>query len=179
MSVWKAYLDDVAFSFRKQKEWAEQAMVQLREDEFFRRPGEHSNSAATIVKHLAGNLRSRWTDFMTTDGEKPWRDRDDEFVIAPNDTREALMAAWEAGWGAVLGTVAGLGEDNLLKVVTIRGEGHTVLQALHRALTHAAYHTGQILYVARLVRGGEDWRYITIPPGQSRQARERGGQYLK
>src|SRR5262245_35518984 len=154
MSVWKAYLEDVAFSFRKQKDWAEQALAQLRDEEFFRRPGEHSNSVAAIVKHLAGNLRSRWTDFLTTDGDKPWRDRDDEFVIGPGDTREGLLAAWQAGWDAALGTVAGLGEGDLSRVVTIRGEGHTVLQALHRGLTHAAYHTGQILYVARLVRAG-------------------------
>src|SRR5262245_33154408 len=93
----QAYLEDVRFSFRKHKEWAEQGLVQLDDEEFFRRPGEHSNSVAAIVKHLAGNLRSRWTDFLTTDGDKPWRDRDAEFVLGPADTREHLLAAWEQG----------------------------------------------------------------------------------
>src|SRR5262249_48200367 len=145
--------------YRKQKEWAEQAFAQLADAEFFARPAEHSNSVAVIVKHLAGNLKSRWTDFLTTDGDKPWRDRDAEFLIGPGDTRERLLAEWEQGWGALFETFSGLGEEDLLKRVTIRGEEHTALQALDRGLTHAAYHAGQILYVARLVSRGE-WRYV-------------------
>jgi uncharacterized damage-inducible protein DinB len=178
MALWQAYLEDVVFSFRKQKQMAEQAFGQLHDDEFFRQPGEGSNSVAIIVKHLAGNLKSRWTDFLTTDGDKPWRDRDGEFVIGPEDSRARLLAAWEEGWDALLGTLNGLGEEDPLRRITIRGEGHTVLQAIDRALTHAAYHAGQILYVARLVKQG-GWQWITIPPGQSQQARARGGNYLK
>src|SRR5262245_19175585 len=177
MSLAKAYLEDVTFSYRKQKEMAEQAIFQL-EDEFFHKPGEHSNSVAAIVKHLAGNLRSRWTDLLTSDGDKPWRDRDDEFIIGPQDTRESLLASWQQGWDTLFATLAGLGEEDLLKKVTIRGEAHTVLQAIDRGLTHTAYHAGQILYVARLVKRGE-WRYVTIPPGQSRQFKVAGGKYLK
>ena len=179
MSVWNAYLEDILFSFRKQKEWAEQGFGQLESDEeFFRKPGAISTSVAVIVKHLAGNLKSRWTDFLTSDGEKPWRDRDAEFVIGPGDGRERLLAVWEEGWAALLGTLAGLREEDLLRRVTIRGEEHTVLQAIHRALTHAAYHTGQILYVARLVKRG-GWKWVTIAPGQSRQHAARGGSYLR
>src|SRR5262245_9444414 len=178
MSLWQAYLADMVFSFRKQKEWAEQAFSQLADEEFFHRPGEHTNSVAIIVKHLAGNLKSRWTDFLTTDGDKPWRDRDAEFIIGPEDTRAHLLAAWDEGWAALFGTLAGLGEGDLLRRITIRGEEHTVLQAIDRSLTHTSYHTGQILYVARSVKEG-GWEWITIPPGQSKQFRAQGRKYLK
>jgi hypothetical protein len=177
-SLWKAYLDDVVFSFRKQKDMAEQAIGQLGDAELFTRPGEGSNSVAIIVKHLAGNLRSRWTDFLSSDGDKPWRNRDDEFVIGPQDSRERLLAAWEQGWQTLFATLAALGEEDLLRTVTIRREEHTALQAINRSLGHVSYHTGQILYVARLVRQGE-WRYITIPPGDSERFRAEGGQYRK
>jgi hypothetical protein len=157
---------------------AEQAISQLDDSEFFHKPGEHSNSVAAIVKHLAGNLKSRWTDFLSSDGDKPWRDREDEFIIGPQDSRDRLLAAWQAGWEALFGTLATLGEEHLLHKVTIRGEEHLVLQAINRSLGHTAYHAGQILYVARLVKQGQ-WRYITIPPGQSQQFKEQGGKYLK
>jgi hypothetical protein len=178
MWLWQAYLDDLVFSFVKQKQMAEQAFNQLADDAFFQKPGEHSNSVAIIVKHVAGNLKSRWTDFLTSDGDKPWRDRDGEFVIGPENGRVHLLAAWEEGWDALLGTLKGLGEEHLQRKVTIRGEEHTVLQAIDRALTHAAYHIGQILYVARLVKQG-DWQWITIPPGQSQQFKAEGRKYLK
>jgi uncharacterized damage-inducible protein DinB len=178
MSLWKAYFDDLLFSFRKQKDLAEQALRQVSDEEFFGKPGEHSNSIAAVVKHVAGNLSSRWTDFLSTDGDKPWRDRDAEFIIAPQDTRERLLAAWEAGWSALLKTLAGLGEDDLLKTVTIRGEPHTVFQALHRSLTHTTYHTGQIVYLCHLLKK-DGWQWITIPPGQSKQFKEGGKKYLK
>src|SRR5438093_1387953 len=141
MTLGQAYLEDIRFSFRKQKEWAEKAFRQVeREDDFFRKPGEHSNSIAAIIKHVAGNLASRWTDFLTTDGDKPWRDRDAEFVIGPEDTRPNLLAAWENGWRAVFQTLGSLTEADLLKRVTIRREEHTVLEAIHRSLTHTSYH---------------------------------------
>jgi uncharacterized damage-inducible protein DinB len=178
MSIAQAYLDDVRFSFRKAKESAEQAFGQLDDAQFFRKPGEQSNSVAVIVKHVAGNLRSRWTDFLTTDGDKPWRNRDGEFVIGPEDARAALLSAWEAGWAAVFQALDGLGEEHLLQRITIRGEAHTVLQALNRSLTHIAYHTGQILYVAHLMKP-EGWRWLTIAPGQSEQHKAAGGKYLK
>jgi uncharacterized damage-inducible protein DinB len=178
VSLWSAYLEDILFSFRKQKELAEKAFRQVEDEDFCQKPGEHSNSIAIIIKHVAGNLASRWTDFLTTDGDKPWRDRDAEFVIGPEDSKERLLAAWETGWAALLQTLAGLHEEDLLKKVTIRREEHTVFQAIHRSLTHTAYHVGQIVYLSRLVTK-EGWQWITIPPGQSRQAKDKGGTYLK
>jgi hypothetical protein len=161
------YLDDVRFSFRKHKGLADKAMVQVQaDDDFFRRPGEHSNSIAQIVKHVAGNLRSRWTEFLTTDGEKPWRNRDDEFVIGDKDTRSNLMAAWEIGWAVLFETLNILVDGDLPKVIRIRGEEHTVLQATNRSLTHTTYHIGQIIYLARLVQT-DGWEWLTIPPGGS------------
>jgi hypothetical protein len=178
MSFWRPYLEDITFSFRKHKEYAEKAFRQVADKDFFQKPGEHSSSIAIIIKHVAGNLASRWTDFLTTDGDKPWRDRDAEFVIGPEDTRDRLLAAWEAGWTALLQTLSGLREEDILKKVTIRQEEHTVFQAIHRSLTHTAYHVGQIVYLSRLSTK-EEWRWITIPPGQSKQAKDKGGRYLK
>jgi hypothetical protein len=178
VSLLKAYLEDIIFSFRKHKELAERAFRQVEDEDFFKKLGEHSNSIAIIIKHVAGNLASRWTDFLTSDGDKPWRDRDAEFVIGPDDTRERLIAAWEAGWAALLQTLARLHEGDLLKKVTIRREEHTVFQAIHRSLTHTAYHVGQIVYLSRLVTR-EGWQWITIPPGQSQQWKDQGGKYLK
>jgi uncharacterized damage-inducible protein DinB len=176
MSLWQAYIEDITFSFRKQKELAEKAFSQVESDEdFFKKPGEHSNSIALIIMHLAGNLTSRWTDFQTTDGDKPWRDRDSEFVIKPEDSRASLLAAWEAGWAALFQTLGSLREEDLLKKVAIRGEEHTVLQAIDRSLAHTTYHTGQIVYVARWVKK-EGWTWLTIPPGQSKA---QGRKYLK
>jgi uncharacterized damage-inducible protein DinB len=178
MALGQAYLDDIAFSFRKQKELAEKAFRQVKADEdFFRKPGAFSNSIAAVIKHVAGNLASRWTDFLTTDGDKPWRDRDAEFIITEADTRAHLLAAWEAGWDTLFRTLAGLREEDLAKRVTIRGEEHTVLQAIHRSLTHTAYHTGQIVYLSRLMQQ-DGWEWITIPPGQSRQFKAQGKKYL-
>jgi uncharacterized damage-inducible protein DinB len=171
-----SYLDDLRVSFRKQKDMAEKALGQVADTDFFRKPGEFSNSIAAIVKHVGGNLASRWTDFLTADGEKPWRDRDAEFVIGPNDTRERLGAIWQTGWSAVSETLAGLSEGDLLKQVCVRGEPHTVFQAIHRSLTHTAYHTGQIVYLARLLTK-DGWQWITIPPGQSKHFEK--GNYLK
>ncbi len=145
------------------------------DEDFFRKPGEYSNSIALMIKHLAGNLTSRWTDFLTTDGDKPWRDRDAEFVISPEDTRANLLSAWETGWAVLFQTLSQLREEDLLKKVTIRGEEHTALQALDRSLAHTAYHTGQVVYVARLVKKG-GWNWITVPPGQSKEASRK---YLK
>jgi len=176
--MWQAYLEDIIFSFRKQKELAEKALRQVEDDNLFKEPGEHSNSIASIIKHIGGNLASRWTDFLTTDGDKPWRDRDAEFVIGPEDTRERLIAAWEAGWSALFQSLNSLQEADLSKTVTIRREEHTVFQAIHRSLTHTTYHVGQIVYLARLVTR-EGWKWITIPPGQSQQVKDKGGRYLK
>jgi hypothetical protein len=129
---------------------------------------------AVIVKHLAGNLASRWTDFLASDGEKASRDRDGEFLLTEQDTRANLLAAWERGWAALFDTLDSLGEADLDRTVTIRGESHRVPQALLRGLAHAAYHTGQILYLVRLWRPESPW--LTVPPGQSQKV---GGDYLR
>ncbi len=178
MSLWNAYLEDIVFSFRKQKEMAEKAFRQVADEGFFKKPGEHSNSIAIIVKHVAGNLASRWTDFLTTDGDKPWRDRDGEFIICPEDTRQNLLTAWEKGWAALFQNLGSLQEADLTKKVMIRREEHSVFQAIHRSLTHTSYHVGQIVYLSRLATK-EGWEWITIPPGQSQQAKSKGGSYLK
>jgi len=162
-----ALLDDVLLELRRHKELADKALAGLADDAFFRRPAEHVNPIALIVKHLAGNLDSRWTDFLTTDGEKPTRDRDAEFVLAAADTRGSLMAAWDRGWRAILSTVGGLTPADLSREIAIRGEKHTVQQALLRGLDHATYHVGQILYVARLFAPDRPW--LTIAPGKGRE----------
>jgi hypothetical protein len=178
MPLWNTYFADIQFSFRKQKELAEKAFIQVSDEEFFRKPGDNSNSIAIIVKHLGGNLKSRWTDFLTTDGEKAWRDRDTEFVIEPSDTRHQLVINWENGWVALFETLNSLSEADLAKCVTIRGEQHRVIQAIHRALTHAAYHAGQIVYVARLVKR-DGWQWITVPPGASHDLNSQSRRYLQ
>ncbi len=162
-------LPELEQEYRRHKRMIEEAVAALNDAQLVARPAPERNPVALIVKHLAGNLLSRWTDFLTTDGEKPSRNRDGEFVLTDADTRAALLAAWERGWRALFDTLATLREEDLGRTVTIRGEPHTVLQAVLRGLTHAAYHTGQILYVARLVRPDAPWQ--TVPPGGSRQAR--------
>jgi uncharacterized damage-inducible protein DinB len=152
--------------FRRHKSLADRAIGALDDDAFFRQPAAQVNSVAIVVKHLAGNLLSRWTDFLTTDGDKPSRNRDGEFVIDPQDSRSHLFSQWEAGWNALLGTVDALSEEDLRKMVTIRGEPHTVQQALLRGMTHVAYHVGQITYLSRLSKPDAPW--LTIAPGQSR-----------
>ena len=159
-------LSDLLFEFHRHKELADKAIAQLDGEQFFQRPAPHVNSVAIIVKHLAGNLLSRWTDFLSTDGEKPTRNRDGEFQLTDADTRESLFAAWERGWEALFEAGKTLADSDLSKTVTIRGETHTVLQALLRGMSHATYHVGQILYLVRLVRPESTW--LTIPPGQSR-----------
>jgi hypothetical protein len=160
------FLEDVRHEFRRHKGLADRAMQQLDDDQFFHRPGPSVNPIALIVKHLAGNMISRWTDFLTTDGEKPSRDRDGEFVLTDADTRAGLMASWERGWSTLFGTLEGMPDSDLGRTVTIRGEPHSVRQALLRGMTHVAYHTGQILYLARFIRPESPW--LTIPPGASR-----------
>ena len=167
-------LADLRYEFRRHKDLADRALATLDDQEFVRRPADHVNSVAVIVKHLAGNLASRWTHFLTTDGEKASRDRDGEFLLTEQDTRASLLAAWERGWKALFDTLEGLGESDLDKSVTIRGESHRVTQALLRGLSHAAYHTGQILYLVRLWRPDSPW--LTVPPWQSRKVR---GGYLQ
>lgn len=151
--------------FSTYRSLAEKALEQVSDEEFFQTIDSESNSLALIVKHLAGNMRSRWTNYLTEDGEKPDRNRDGEFVI-DGDTRESLMAAWEKGWMLAL---EGLEQGpNLQDTIKIRGEDHTVLEAIERQLAHAAYHVGQIVFLAKHLKS-EQWRTLSIPRNQSQQ----------
>jgi len=162
------YLEDIALTFRKQKKLADAALAQVDEAAFFRVPDAESNSLALVVKHVAGNQRSRWRDFLSSDGEKPDRNRDSEFEVAESDSRAALMARWEEGWRLLFEALAGLAPGDLLREVTVRGEAHTVLQAIHRQLAHYAQHVGQIVFLAKHWAGA-DWKTLSIPRGQSKQ----------
>jgi uncharacterized damage-inducible protein DinB len=169
-----ALLQDLLHELSRHRSLAERAMSELDDETFFRRPAPQLNSVAIIVKHLAGNLLSRWTDFLTTDGEKPTRQRESEFEIKADNTRERLMASWNQGWDVLLHTVENLTATDLDKYVTIRGEPHTVRQASLRGMTHIAYHVGQIMYLVRLLKPDAAWQ--TIAPGQSQAHR---GEYRK
>jgi hypothetical protein len=161
-----SYLDEAFRAFRGYKRMAEGALEQLSDQEFFHLPDPESNSAALVVKHVAGNLRSRWTDFLTSDGEKPDRNRDQEFIVAETDTRDDLMRRWEQSFTTVFATIQSLRPEDLARTVTIRQEPHSVLQALNRSLLHTAYHVGQILYLGKHLRGSE-WKTLSIPRGKS------------
>jgi hypothetical protein len=150
---------------RYYKRLGERALAQVPDAGLFATLDPESNSIAILVKHMAGNMRSRWTDFLTTDGEKPDRNRDTEFE-APAQTRAELMAQWEAGWKCVFDALAPLSESDLSRRVVIRTEPHSVTQAINRALGHYAYHTGQIVYLAKYFAGA-DWKALTIPRGKS------------
>jgi len=162
----KAYLKDAILQFRKLKSQVEKSLNQVSDADFFRQLGPESNSLAVIVKHMAGNMRSRWRDFLTTDGEKPDRHRDTEFELAADDTREAIMTRWEQGWKFLFESVEPLKPEDLEKTITIRSEPHTVLEAINRQLTHYSYHLGQIAYLARHY-AGEKWETLSIPKGKS------------
>jgi hypothetical protein len=151
---------DAVESFRNYKKMAERAM-----EEFFVAIDEEANSIGIIVKHLAGNLISRWTDFLTTDGEKPTRDRDAEFEIR-DDSREALMEFWERGWKTLFDNIEPLTVDDFSKTVTIRGQVHTIVEAFNRQLSHYAYHIGQIVLLAKHFRSSE-WKTLSIPKNRS------------
>lgn len=161
---------DVLASWRRilttQKHTAEAALAQVPDHLLHQRPASNINSIAIIIRHVSGNMLSRWTNFLTTDGEKPWRDREREFIDG-SETREELMALWERAWAAALGAIDSLTPEDLARTVTIRSEPHTVPDAVNRQISHYGYHTGQIMLVARLLMGDERWNWVTVPPGGS------------
>jgi hypothetical protein len=161
-----SYLDEAHRQFRGHKRLAEGAMAQLKDHELFLTLDPESNSIALIVKHLAGNMRSRFTDFLNTDGEKPNRNLDQEFELGPTTTRADLTKMWEDGWARLFSTIEALKPEDVMRKVTIRGEPHTVLQAINRQIAHYAYHTGQIVFVAKHIRSGK-WKSLSIPRGKS------------
>ena len=160
-----SYLADSLSLFRLYRTLAERAMEQVTDEQLFVTLDEHANSIATIVKHMAGNMRSRWTDFLSSDGEKPDRNRDSEFVDPPA-TREGLLALWNDGWQRVFGALEPLTDADLGRTVTIRGEAHSVMQAINRQLAHYASHCGQIILLAKHFQGA-NWKSLSIPKGRS------------
>jgi hypothetical protein len=156
---------DTIAGFESYRKMAERALAQVSDEDFFRIPGDESNSIAAIYKHVGGNLRSRWTDFLTTDGEKADRDRDSEFV-AEGDTRDSLNQLWEKGWNAALSALESMSAEDFLKTVTIRGEPFNVPNAILRSLSHTASHVGQIVLLAKLFAGNA-WQTLSVPRGKS------------
>jgi hypothetical protein len=161
-------LDEVRRQLRGYKRMAEGALAQLKDDDFFVTLDPESNSVAILIKHISGNMRSRFTDFLTTDGEKPDRHRDQEFELSEKTTRPELMRWWEDGWACVLGALDALTPDDLMRTIYIRQEPHTVVQALNRALAHYAFHLGQIIFLAKHLRSTE-WKTLTVPRGKSEE----------
>ncbi|HWP83603.1 MAG TPA: DUF1572 family protein [Terriglobia bacterium] len=175
-------LQSARFELRKMKRRADRALSQVAPEDLFRKLDPESNSLAEILKHVGGNLRSRWTDFLDSDGEKADRNRDAEFSLGSADTPESVRQAWEEGWDCLLRSLQALRPEQMDRTVYIRGEAHSVLQALHRTMTHSANHVGQIIYLAKHFAGAR-WQALTVPRGQSEHyrralARQETGGYL-
>jgi hypothetical protein len=173
----ETYFQLVVREFTRLKSLADGAISQVSDEQFFACPAAGDNSIAVVVKHVAGNMLSRWTDFLTSDGEKPDRDRDAEFRLLAGDNRERLLRIWERGWATLFAAVEPLRDSDMQRTVTIRGENLTVLQAVNRQLTHYAYHVGQIVYVAKHYCG-PTWRTLSIPPGHSAEFNRRPARYV-
>jgi hypothetical protein len=165
-AIVRNYFEDALKSLRGHKKLAEKAIAQLSDEEFFVTLDEESNSVAVIMKHMAGNMFSRWTDFLTSDGEKPNRNREMEFVIEPQTTKDQVIDYWERGWKCVFEALEPLRSEDFEKTVMIRGEEHTIVQAINRQMTHYAYHVGQIVFLAKHFRSAE-WKSLSIPRNRS------------
>jgi len=172
------YIEEARRQLRGHKRMGEGAMSQLTDADFFVTLDPESNSVAVLVKHLAGNMRSRFTDFLASDGEKPNRFRDREFELSPATTRAEVMAWWEEGWTCVFNVVDSLNPEDVMRSVTIRGEPHTVLQAINRQIAHYAQHIGQIVFLAKHLRSGE-WKTLSIPRGKSEEYNARAPKTYK
>jgi hypothetical protein len=166
-----SYIEESLVVFRQYKKMAEGAMAQLSDDQLFAALDGEMNSIALIVKHMTGNMRSRWTNFLTSDGEKPDRDRDTEF-IEPSATREALLERWETGWKIVFDAIEPLTGADLTRTVTIRGEPHSVMQAINRQVAHYASHIGQIIFLAKHL-AGSNWKTLSVARNRSAEFNRR------
>ncbi len=158
----KHYLENSIHEFRKLKDLGDKSFNQIKDEDFFWSPDEESNSIAIIVRHLSGNMISRWTDFLTTDGEKKNRKRDEEFERIFYTDKDDVISRWEKGWKRLFKTMDSLTDKDLLKEVKIRNEPHTVIQAINRQLTHYAYHIGQIVYISKHLESS-NWKSLSIP----------------
>ncbi len=165
MEATNSFLESVKKQFLYYKTLGEKAMNQLEAEQLFISINEDTNSVATIVKHLSGNMLSRWTDFLTSDGEKEWRNRDAEFIETIK-TKEELLAVWNQGWDCFLSTLNGLETEQLSQIIFIRNEGHTVIEAINRQLAHYPYHIGQIVFYAKMLKNSE-WTSLSIPKNKS------------
>jgi hypothetical protein len=172
------FLADALHTFRDYKKNAERAFAQTSDEDFFATLDPESNSIAVIVKHMAGNMLSRWTDFLTTDGEKPDRNRDMEFEMLPQTTKADMIAFWEKGWQCVFNAIEPLTADDLMKIITIRGQDHTVVQAINRQLSHYSNHVGQIVYLAKHFKSGE-WQTLSVPRNRSAEFKASLAQNMK
>ena len=174
----RSYHTDVQLHYRKYKQLAEQAMSQVSDEDFFHSLDDNPNSIAHIVKHLSGNMRSRWLNFLTSDGEKPDRHRDTEFEITAEDSRTLLLQFWESSWQTAFSELEALSPEAFERTVTVRNEKYLVFEAINRNLLHCAYHAGQIVHLSRYF-AGDKWQTLSIPLGQStelnRRMRESGG----
>jgi len=166
-----SHIEDSIEVFRYYKRLGERAMAQATDEQLFAVLDGEANSIAIVVKHVAGNMRSRWTDFLTTDGEKPNRNRDSEFVDPPA-TREALLSEWEHGWATMFGALEPLTDADLARRITIRGEAHSVMQAINRQLAHYPYHVGQIVLLAKHF-ASDRWQSLSVPRNQSAEFNRR------
>jgi hypothetical protein len=164
-SLGAIYLDSAIKRLLTYKSLGDSTFAQLEEDDFHYAPNEESNSIAVIIRHLHGNMLSRWTNFLTEDGEKPDRDRDSEFIQPPL-AKEAVVALWEEGWNCLLTTLRALRDEDLLKTITIRQEPLIVIDAINRQLAHYPHHVGQIVYIGKMIRNGK-WQSLSIPRGAS------------
>jgi hypothetical protein len=177
-AITNEYLKDAIGSFKAYKKLAEKAIEQVTDQELFVTLDEEGNSIAVVMKHMAGNMLSRWTDFLTSDGEKPDRNRDMEFVIEEGTTKEAVLAYWERGWQAVFAALEPLQPQDFERTVSIRGEAHTIVQAINRQLTHYSYHVGQIVFLAKHFRSSQ-WKSLSVPRNRSAEfnakMRDQGG----
>lgn len=160
--IGKHYLENSVFEFKKLKELGDKTFLQLKDEDFFWSPDEESNSIAIIIRHLSGNMISRWTDFLTTDGEKENRKRDEEFEKLFYTDKDDVLSRWEKGWKRLFDTLESLTENDLLKEVRIRNQPHTVIQAINRQMTHYGYHIGQIVYIGKHLESG-NWKSLSIP----------------
>lgn len=174
------HLKDVVGQFLQLKSLADRSLAQVRDEDLFVSLDPESNSLAVLMQHMAGNMRSRWTDFLHTDGEKPDRDRDSEFVVAPETTAATLQGRWEEGWRCLFQTLTALSEEDLALTVLIRAEPHSVVKAINRQLTHYGYHVGQIVFLAKHF-ASDHWRTLSVPRGRSREfnAEKFGGEPAK
>ncbi|MEN9569243.1 MAG: hypothetical protein RL172_474 [Bacteroidota bacterium] len=169
-SIGKIFLTSAHKRLSYYKDLGDKALAVLEEKDLYYQPNTASNTIAVIIQHLSGNMLSRWTDFLTSDGEKPWRQRDAEFENSMAD-KKALIAQWQQGWACCLDSIASLQEADLLKTIYIRHEPLTVMDAINRQLAHYPYHVGQLIYIARMIRN-DQWQSLSIPKNQSQQFNE-------